>query len=152
MARTFEDIQRQIEKLQQEAAGIKAREVAGVIKGIRASIASYSLTPDDLFGSSSAPLVTGTEEAATQVKKPGAKLAANLAAKPATKQVKKAANKVVVKPAIKQMAAKVAKKTASVIKFKDPVSGKTWTGNGTRPGWYLKAIEDGKTPEDLAVK
>ena len=91
----------------------------------------------------------------TQATNPGADLAAEVAAKPARKQVKKAAGKVGDKPPVKQVAKKVAtvvKKSASVIKFKDPVSGKTWTGKGTRPGWYLKAIEEGKTPEDLAVE
>ena len=48
--------------------------------------------------------------------------------------------------------AKAKKKSESVIKFKDEASGKTWSGHGKRPGWYVQAIESGKTPEDLAVK
>lgn len=47
-------------------------------------------------------------------------------------------------------AKKVAKKKA-VAKFKDPASDKTWTGHGKRPGWFLQAIESGKTADDLAV-
>ena len=44
------------------------------------------------------------------------------------------------------------KKATSQMKFKDPSSGKGWSGHGRRPDWYLKAIASGKTPEDLAVK
>ena len=43
-----------------------------------------------------------------------------------------------------------AKKTTGVIRFRDE-AGHTWTGKGTRPKWYLAAIEAGKTPESLAV-
>ena len=46
---------------------------------------------------------------------------------------------------------KAAKKSASAIKFRDELTGKTWTGHGKRPGWFILAIESGKTPEDLAV-
>lgn len=44
-----------------------------------------------------------------------------------------------------------AKKPASKIKFRDE-QGRTWTGHGKRPRWYVEAIESGKTPEDLMVK
>ncbi len=27
----------------------------------------------------------------------------------------------------------------------------TWTGKGRRPDWFLKAMEAGKTPDDLAI-
>ena len=49
MAKSLDDIQRQIEKLQQQAAAIKAKEVSGVIERIKVAIASYGLTPADLF-------------------------------------------------------------------------------------------------------
>lgn len=45
---------------------------------------------------------------------------------------------------------KAAKKQA-VARFKDPASGKTWTGHGKRPGWFVKAIEEGKSTEELAL-
>ncbi len=47
---------------------------------------------------------------------------------------------------------KAKKKSASVIKFRDEASGKTWSGHGKRPNWYIQAIAAGKKPEDLAVK
>ena len=51
MAKTFSSIQRQIEKLQREAAALKAKEIGGVIERIRNAITFYALTPADLFGS-----------------------------------------------------------------------------------------------------
>ena len=39
----------------------------------------------------------------------------------------------------------------SAPKYRDPASGKTWTGNGKRPAWYIAAIEGGAAPESLAV-
>jgi len=49
MARSLATIQRQIEKLQKEAAAVKAKEVGGVIQRIKTAIAFYGLTPADLF-------------------------------------------------------------------------------------------------------
>ena len=114
MARTLAVIQRQIEKLQQEAEKIKVKEVAGVIERIKAAIAFYSLTPNDLF--------------ATKARPPG---------RPKKSRLGKVR--------------KTAKKSGSAIKFRDEATGKTWTGHGQRPGWFILAIESGKTPEDLAV-
>ena len=49
MAKSLDDIQRQIEKLQLQAAAIKAKEVSGVIDRIKVAIDAYGLTPADLF-------------------------------------------------------------------------------------------------------
>lgn len=38
-----------------------------------------------------------------------------------------------------------------VPKYRDPASGKTWTGNGKRPGWFVAAVEAGTDPQALAV-
>lgn len=51
MAKTFSSIQRQIEKLQKEAAALKAKEIGGVVERIRSAIEFYALTPSDLFDS-----------------------------------------------------------------------------------------------------
>lgn len=48
-------------------------------------------------------------------------------------------------------AAKKQPKNKATAKYQDPASGKTWTGHGKRPGWFLQAIEGGKTAENLAV-
>lgn len=40
---------------------------------------------------------------------------------------------------------------ATNVKYRDPKSGKTWTGRGKRPGWINDAINGGKNLEDFAV-
>ena len=59
MAKTLVSIQRQIDKLQKEAAAIKAKEVGGVIERIKTAIDFYGLTPADLFESKAPAASTG---------------------------------------------------------------------------------------------
>ena len=35
--------------------------------------------------------------------------------------------------------------------MKDKETGKTWTGHGKRPGWFVKATEGGTKAEEMAV-
>jgi DNA-binding protein H-NS len=53
------------------------------------------------------------------------------------------------KPAVKKF--KTAK-PAGVPKYRDPVSGKTWTGHGKAPGWITSAIKAGKKDDYLIGK
>lgn len=52
MAKKLAQIEAQIKKLQDEAAALRAKEVAGVVGRIREAIEHYQLTPEQLFGSS----------------------------------------------------------------------------------------------------
>ena len=36
-------------------------------------------------------------------------------------------------------------------KYRDPVSGATWTGRGLKPKWLAMAIASGKTAQDFAI-
>lgn len=36
-------------------------------------------------------------------------------------------------------------------KYRDPVSGATWSGRGLKPKWLVAALIDGKVPSDFAV-
>ncbi len=36
-------------------------------------------------------------------------------------------------------------------KFRDPVTGATWTGRGLKPKWLAAALGDGKTLQDFAI-
>lgn len=47
-------------------------------------------------------------------------------------------------------AAGPAKKTIGVAKYGDG-QGKTWTGRGTRPKWFVAALAAGKTADDLLL-
>ncbi len=50
MAKSYSQLQAQIQKLQAEAEAIKAKELDGVIARIRTAIEHYGITPDQLFG------------------------------------------------------------------------------------------------------
>lgn len=48
--------------------------------------------------------------------------------------------------------ARVAKAVTKVApKFRDPVSGSTWTGRGRTPNWMVAEIAQGKKKEDFAI-
>lgn len=51
----------------------------------------------------------------------------------------------------RKAAAKKVKKSPAPPKYKDKETGKTWTGHGKRPGWFVKAIEGGMKAEDMAA-
>lgn len=56
MAKTYADIQKEIESLQKTAESLRQKEVAGVIERIKVAIATYELTAADLgFGVRKAP-------------------------------------------------------------------------------------------------
>lgn len=51
-------------------------------------------------------------------------------------------------------ARKPRKKAANVgvAKYANPDdAGQTWTGKGRQPNWYIRAIESGKSPEDMEI-
>lgn len=50
MAKSYGQLQAQIQKLQAEAEALKAKEVESVIAKIRTAIEHYGITPDQLFG------------------------------------------------------------------------------------------------------
>ena len=117
MAKTYSQLQKQIEALQKEADNLRKKEIAGVVSRIREAIDHYQLTAADLF-----PAKPGRKPKAATT---------STAAKPA-----KAAGK----------------KSASPAKYRDPASGKTWTGRGKRPDWYKAALAAGKAAQELEIK
>lgn len=41
---------------------------------------------------------------------------------------------------------------ASLAKYANPSdASETWTGRGRKPGWFIQALEAGKSPEDLLI-
>jgi DNA-binding protein H-NS len=46
---------------------------------------------------------------------------------------------------------KPASRPAGVAKYRDPVSGKTWSGYGKAPGWLADAVKRGKSKDDFLV-
>lgn len=47
---------------------------------------------------------------------------------------------------------KVLAKSAGQPKYRDPVSGKTWTGRGRAPAWFADAAKQGKQDDLLIAK
>lgn len=124
MAKTLEQIQQQIAKLEQQAEALKSKEAAGVIQRIRIAIAHYDLTPEDLFGTKA-----GKAAPLTKTKANG----------------KRGVGK-------KAITARLSRKGIPVaIKYRD-AAGNTWTGRGSKPRWLVAAIASGKKVEDFTIK
>ncbi|NRF65631.1 H-NS histone family protein [Aquincola sp. S2] len=117
---TYGAVLAEIERLQQRAANLRKSELPGVIERIRDAIAAYGLTATDLgFGGGATS--AGKAAATAAPKAPRAKRGARVAA-PASKGTL----------------------TVGVAKYRDPKSGKTWTGRGKPPLWIVGAKD--RTP------
>jgi DNA-binding protein H-NS len=106
---TYGAVLAEIQQLQQRAAELRKSELPGVIKRIREAIAAYELTAADLG------LGTG-----------GSGGSAAAPAAPATARRGRATS------------AKAGLQTG-VAKYRDPKTGKTWTGRGKPPLWIAGA-------------
>ncbi|RQU99894.1 H-NS histone family protein [Burkholderia cenocepacia] len=49
-SRTYKQVQAEIEKLQTEAETLRQQELAGVLADIRAKVAEFGITEQDIFG------------------------------------------------------------------------------------------------------
>lgn len=156
MAKTYQQLQKQIATLQKEADELKRKEVGGVIARIRDAITHYGLTPADLGfrtalkakakGTAAAKYSNGAglswsgrgprpawvKEALAQGKQLSDFLSSGAAS-----DVQK------VGPRTK---AKASKKPQA--KYSNG-AGKTWTGRGPKPGWVKEALAKGKQLADL---
>ena len=43
------------------------------------------------------------------------------------------------------------RKTNQMSKYRDPLTGATWSGKGRQPKWFLKYINEGGKKEDLEI-
>jgi DNA-binding protein H-NS len=53
--------------------------------------------------------------------------------------------------AIRVTKTKTSAKPAGVPKYRDPVSGKTWTGHGKAPAFITEAVKKGKSRDDFLI-
>jgi DNA-binding protein H-NS len=130
MTKTYANILKQIESLQQDAERARQKEIAGVVSRIRDAIDAYKLTAQDLGfigGFGSAGGMAGKKAAVTAALPPAGK----------RRGPKPKANKGV--------------KAQRVVKYRND-SGGTWGGLGKRPDWLRAALADGKQLSDFAVK
>jgi DNA-binding protein H-NS len=123
---TYVELKKQAEDLLRQAEAARKAETGGAIAEIKAKMAMYGITLDDLGG----------KAGAARGRKP--KLAKAAKAAKATKPAKDTA-----KPA------KTRKPVA--VKYRNPETGETWTGRG-QPSKWLKAMEvAGRKREEFAV-
>lgn len=109
MHATYQLIQKQIAKLESQAALLRQREMVGVIAQIQKLMAEYGISTDHL-------------------KEKKSRMSSR-----ATKTTK----------ATKVIEAKAKTVTKGSAKYRDPESGKTWSGKGKAPQWIVGAIKDG---------
>jgi len=119
------DIQTQIEKLQKQAAEIKAREFGKTVEEILAKMQAFGISLKDL------------QQAMGKTRKVRGKAKA-----PITR-------KVVAKRAKGKTVSKVGAKVAA--KYLGP-NGEAWSGRGLMPRWLAALVKDGRMKEDFAVK
>ncbi len=171
MPKSLQQVLSQIDKLQKEANSIRAKEVAGVISRIQEAIRHYDLTPADLFGSTAKKATAATKGKRGGVakyqaedgrtwsgvgKRPNWFVAAIEAGKtPEDLLIAGAGGKAAEQAKPTRAKGSKRKSVAKEKRVGEPKyhngEGKTWTGKGTRPGWFVAALASGKTAEDLLI-
>jgi DNA-binding protein H-NS len=121
---TLLQLQKQMSQLQSELERVRRAEAQTVIAHMQKDIATYGITAADLGFSPASSSTSSSTPAA-----------------PAAKKTRG--------PGLKQAATASAKKTPGIAKFRDPKSGKTWTGQGKPPGWI--AGKKDRTPFLIAA-
>lgn len=117
------DIQTQIQKLQQQASEIKAREFDATVRDIVSKMQAFGISVKDLQS-----VVTGRKGRG----RPAGKVAGVVKQKP--------------------LAAKSKKSGVTVAaKFKGP-NGETWTGRGLTPRWLSALVAQGRSKEEFAIQ
>jgi DNA-binding protein H-NS len=180
LARTYQQIQGQIAKLQSDANKLRQGEVAGVVARIKEAIAAYGLTAADLFGNSSAGVRKTSVKAPKSVAKAVTKSKISASPKfadgsgnewvgrgPRPQWLRDALNagrdlsefavggrgksKAPSKPSAAKSGKSKAGKSGSVaIKYRD-AAGNTWTGRGSQPRWLKAAVGAGRSIEQFRI-
>ena len=115
--RSYKQIRADIAALEREAAAVRKSESTAIVAKIRKLAEQYDLTAADIGLDAS----------------PQAQAAARPSAKPASKSTAR-------KTAARKMpSGKKSRSGAGVAKYRDPKSGKTWTGFGRAPDWLASA-------------
>ena len=173
MAKSLDKVLAQIEQLQRQADALRKKEIAGVVARIQEAIEHYNLTPEELFGSSGsrgrrrggrneapagrtkagAPKYQGPQgQTWTGVgKRPRWFVEALASGKSAEDLLVKAASASHASTKLRgKRAAATSTKGAGAPKYRSE-DGRTWTGRGKRPTWFVEAIAAGKNAEDMLV-
>jgi DNA-binding protein H-NS len=180
MTRTYSQIVKQIESLQRKADSARKKEVSGVVKRIKEAIAFYKLSAGELgfVGGTAAKVSVAGLESPKRRGRSKSKAAKPMrpakyrdesgntwggrGPRPAWLQKALAGGKALQDFAIAApseapaFAGKPARKkagkakSAPVPKYRDE-TGRTWSGRGRKPGWFIAALAQGKAPESMAA-
>jgi DNA-binding protein H-NS len=173
MAKSLDKVLAQIEQLQRQADVLRKKEIAGVVARIQEAIEHYNLTPEELFGGTGsrgrtsrrgknvpagqtkagAPKYQGPEgQTWTGVgKRPRWFVEALASGKSAEDLLVKAASPSRASKKLRGKPAGAARtEEAGVPKYRSE-DGRTWTGRGKRPAWFVEALAAGKTADDMLV-
>jgi DNA-binding protein H-NS len=180
LARTYEQIQGQIAKLQSDAEKLRKGEVNGVVSRIKEAIAAYGLTAADLFGGRAAATRQAAKPAAgSALRKSKSKIstAPKFADDSGNEWVGRGPRPQWLRDALdagrslsefavggsskrqlvagnKVKAAKAPSKSSKsksvAIKYRDG-AGNTWTGRGSQPRWLKAAVGAGQSIEQFLI-
>jgi len=95
--------------LERKIEQVRKREVSAVVKQVNDLIAEYGLTADELDFSGAGAAASSTTPRKRPGRKPGSAKTAGRG--------------------------RPSKKTASVVKYRNPETGQTWSGRGRAPNW-----------------
>jgi len=138
------EIDRRIAEAKKRQAEEQRRSKArgNVVRDIAAKVVQYQIELPELEDAVKALVASGGVQVAQAAKaRPRAKPGAKQATSPKPGKATKAA-----KSAVKRAKAVLAPK------YRDPNSGKTWSGRGLQPLWFRDALNSGKRPEELEIK
>ncbi|SEB24481.1 H-NS family nucleoid-associated regulatory protein [Variovorax sp. YR216] len=166
MARSLEQIQQQIAKLQQQAEALRSKEVTGVISRIKVAIDHYGLTAEQL-GFGSVPGATKPTQSKVQKEKTATRVKlsdgsgnswSGMGKRPNWLREALAAgrsidefltDKATVNVSTAQRPTKARKKRRpSTVVYRDD-AGHSWTGRGPQPRWLKESLAAGKSLEDF---
>jgi DNA-binding protein H-NS len=180
LARTYQQIQGQIAKLQSDADKLRQGEISGVVARIKEAIAAYDLTATDLFGGHGAGVRKTFGNATPSIAKSTTKSKLGASPKfadgtgnewggrgPRPQWLRDALNaghdlsefavggrsKSKVPPkagAVKSAGSKPGKSTSVAVKYRD-AAGNTWTGRGSQPRWLRAALSAGQSIERFLI-
>jgi len=173
MAKSLHQVLAQIEQLQRQADALRKKEVAGVVARIQEAIRHYNLTPEELFGVDGRIGGGSTRQSRRRAPQTLARTPKYQGAEGQTwsgvgKRPRwfvealasgKSADELLVKPAaapspVKKLRAKPGSARpsngAGIPKYRSE-DGRTWTGRGKRPAWFVEALQAGKTEDEMLV-
>lgn len=172
MAKSYQQIKKQIEQLQRQADALRDSEIKGVVDRIKVAIAHYGLTAAHLgLGAASASPKAASKrsaKASAQFSDGAGNAWSGRGPRPRWLRDALAAGRSIeefragsntksklasaidsleaAKPAAK---AKKAKRAPSKVNYSDD-AGNSWTGRGPKPRWLKAALDSGKTLQDFA--